>query len=450
MAEFDVVVVGSGPAGYHAGIRLAQNGLSVAVVERADVGGTCTNRGCIPMKALIYGAEVIHTLDKAKRIGISCAGREVDIGKLLKHMQTNIMMSRKGVETILTKRNVEIIRGEAKFHGRELIIGDKQIHYRYLILATGSHPILFPPFNQVEGVWTSDDLFKMERLPESIIIVGGGVIGIETATFMSALGVSVQIVELMPQILPTEDEDVADVVEKSLRRRGVKIYKSAKTTSVEKTSAGYVLKAETPDGEIALEAEQVMLSVGRAPNIPAGAEEVVKLYRKGIETDENLLAADKIYAVGDVRGKIMLAHWAAHEGIRAAHHILGRPIPKSPYVPAAIFSIPEIGSVGKKEKDLEKGTYIVGKAPLSANGRARTILEREGFIKVIAEKNTGKLLGITVVGSGASEIVATGSVALQAGMDIHQLAETIFAHPTIAEFIKEAAEVAIGNAIHII
>ncbi len=456
MRKYDAIVIGTGPGGYHAAIRMAQGGMRVATIEKGEIGGTCTNRGCIPMKALIYGAHVKYTASKGKRVGVNIPSIEIDYSKLRKHMITNITMSRKGVEMILRKRNIDIIKGEAIFKDTHIIIVDGEEYTSdNIVIATGSSPLIFPPFSNVEGIWTSDDFINAEELPESIIIIGGGVIGVETATVLSAMGVKVYIIELMDQILPTEDRDVAELIEKILTKRGVKIYKSAKTTNIQKTEDGYTLTATINDSEeIQISAQKVMLSVGRKANIPKNAEEVgIKTYKRGIETNEFLeTSVEGVYAIGDVRGKIMLAHVAYHEGIHVAEEIIsGKKKPLGdPAIPAAIFTIPEVASVGKREKELEEGTYITGIAPLSANGRARTMVEREGFIKVIADKKSHRIIGMQTVGENVSEMIMVGAVAIEKGLTLEDIAYTIFPHPTISEFIKEACEVALGKAIHIV
>ncbi|HEY8540932.1 MAG TPA: FAD-dependent oxidoreductase, partial [Pseudothermotoga sp.] len=296
-----------------------------------------------------------------------------------------------------------------------------------------------------------DDVFKMEKLPESILIVGGGVIGVEFATFFSTLKIPVTIVELMEHILPTEDKDVAEVIAKSLRKREVQIYESSKVVDVQATDNGFKCVIETKEGTIEKTAQRVLVSVGRRPKI---GEDVKKLgieIQRGIKTNQKMQTnIQNIYAIGDVRGQIMLAHVAMYEGVVAAKNICGEETYMDySAVPSVIFSNPEVASVGVHEKDVDPSKVKIFSFPLSANGRARTILEREGFVKVIAEKETKKILGMTIVGPSATDMIMEGVIAIKNGLNAKELEESIHPHPTLTETILGAMEGIVEMPIHL-
>ncbi len=450
---YDVVVIGSGPGGYVSAIKSAQLGKSVAIVEKGDLGGTCTNRGCIPTKALLAATHLFEEVKtKGSRLGVKVEGLSYEIDKILRHMITNINMSKKGIDYLLKKNKIALYKGKASITSQNTvkIEGGEEIEAKNIVIATGSYPSLFPPFSEVDGIWTSDDVFAMKELPKSLLIVGGGVIGCEMATFFGRMGVEVHIFEIMEHILPTEDADTAEVIRKSLKKMGVKIYESSKVKEVKRDGDGFLVASETPSGDVEVEVDKVLVSVGRRASIGDDVKALGIKVERGIVTDKKMRTnIPNIYAIGDVRGAIMLAHTAMYEGIVAAENIAGIES-EMDYraVPSAVFTSPEIGSVGVREKDIEKDKIKVGKFPLMANGKARVLLEREGFAKVIVDKDTEEVIGFTVVGPNATEMVMEGVVAIQNRLKLEQLIKSIHPHPTLSEMVLGALEMAEGIAIH--
>ncbi|WP_448521997.1 dihydrolipoyl dehydrogenase [Pseudothermotoga sp.] len=450
---YDAVVIGAGPGGYVAAVKLAQHGKRVAVVEKSFVGGTCTNWGCIPTKALLTSAHLLRSIvEKGAELGILAENVSFDFSKMRNHMNKVVMASRKGIEYLFKKNGIELINGEAIVESPNSVkVQDKKIETKHLVIATGSVPTLFPPFNEVPGIWTSDDVFRMERLPESVLIVGGGVIGVELATFFSSLNVKVIVVELLDHILPNEDADAAQLVAKTLKKRGVEIYESSKVTSVQPIENGYSSIVETKEGQLEKTTEKVIVAVGRRPKIGDDLKAVGLAIERGIKTDETMLTnLPNVYAVGDVRGQIMLAHVAMYEAVVAAENICGKSV-KMDYsaVPSVIFSEPEVASVGVKEKDVDPSTVRVFSYPLMANGRARTMLEKEGFAKFIADAKTGRILGATIVGPYATELIMEATIAVRNGLTAEQLERTIHPHPTLSETLLGAIEGVVDRPIHL-
>jgi len=454
---YNAIIIGGGPGGYVAAIRLAQLGKKVALVEKEHLGGTCTNRGCIPTKAMLTAVHLYDEINKkSKKFGIEVERVSYNLPGIMKHMNKSIIMSRKGIEYLMKKNNIDIFKGTGIIQDRkhvkieetgETIEGDN------LILAHGSIPTMFPPFSDVEGIWTSDEVFKIDELPESILIVGGGVIGVEFATFFSTLGVKIYIVELMEHILPFEDEDVAIEIKKVLARNKVDIYEKMRVIDIKKINSSYVATLKSENGEVKeLVSEKVLFAVGRRPNIPEDVKKLGVKIERGIVTDNKMRTnIEGVYAIGDVRGQIMLAHVAMFEGIVAAHNIAGEE-KEMDYsaVPSIIFSNPEVAAVGLREKDIKNKEKIkVFKFPVSANGRARTMEERNGFVKVITDRKTGKILGLTIVSPSATDMIMEGVIAVKYGLTAEQIADSIHPHPTLTETILGAFEGIEGLSIHI-
>ncbi|MGB9615343.1 MAG: dihydrolipoyl dehydrogenase, partial [Fervidobacterium sp.] len=368
----DTVIIGGGPGGYVCAIKLAQYGKKVALVERENLGGTCTNWGCIPTKALLTSTHMFEEIkEKADKLGLRVSIEAFELSKIMAHASKNIMMSRKGIEYLMKKNNVTVIKGTGEVVNKNKVRikeSGEELECKNLVLAHGSIPVVFPPFSEVEGIWTSNDVFLMKELPKSLLIIGGGVIGVEFATFFSSLGVKVKIVELADHILPNEDEDVVEEIKKAFVRKGVQIQEKSKVTNVEKIGNNFKVTIVDREGNESVEEfNKVLLAVGRKPNIPEDVKALGVEIDKGVKTDNRMRTnIDGVYAIGDIRGQIMLAHVAMYEGVVAAKNIVGIDT-RIDYsaVPSIIFTNPEIASTGVKEKDVDKESVKISKFPLS-------------------------------------------------------------------------------------
>ncbi len=447
----DVFVIGGGPGGYVAAIRASQLGLSVALAEQADMGGACTNLGCIPTKTMLASSRLLSRMQNARRFGLTAENASVDITAVMARKDQVVVRMRKGIEYLMKKNGVQLYTSRATLRdATHVCIGatGEIVEARNIIIATGSMPVRFPPFED-PGIWTSDDVFRADSLPASLVIIGGGVIGVEMTTFFSAVGTHVTIVELMPHILPTEDEDVAQALSATLRKRGVAVFEQARTEAVTKTDTGYTLTLDVNGSKQTVAGEKVLLSVGRKATIgqelePAG----IALSARGIVVDDHMRTnVPGIYAVGDVKGTWMLAHVAEREGVVAAENIAGHDTTMSyTAVPSIVFTDPEISIVGKRERELkaEGVPYTVGNFPVSASGKARTMDESIGFAKVLAHAETHRVLGVALYCPEATDLIMEAVLAVQYGMTAEQLIAAIHPHPTMTEMLLEAAEGSIG------
>lgn len=450
---YNTVVIGGGPGGYVAAIRLAQLGKKVAVIEKDNVGGTCTNWGCIPTKAMLTASHLYtDIISKSKKMGIKVDNVDYDLAGIMKHMKKSVTMSRKGIEFLFNKNKIDLFKETAEIVDKNHVkAGEETLETENIILAHGSEPVVFSPFNKIDGIWTSNEVFQMQEAPESILIIGGGVIGLEFSNFFASLGKKVYLVELFDHILPYEDEDVASEIKKVLKKKGVEILEKHKVADVVKNENGYISKIENDDKIKEIETEKILLAVGRKPVIPEDVKNLGVEIEKGVKTDSKMRTnIDNVYAVGDIRSQIMLAHVASFEGITAAHNIAGQQ-KEMDYsaVPSIIFSTPEIASTGVKEKDVDPDKVIISKFPVSANGRAKTMEERDGFAKVIADKESRKVIGFSIVSPSATDMIMEGVLAVKYGLTIEQLADSIHPHPTLTETLLGAIEGAEGMAIHI-
>ncbi len=439
MAEFDLVVIGSGPGGYQSAIRAAQLKAKVAVIEKADIGGVCLNSGCIPTKTLIASAEFMSGLKKAKEFGIEISGAKLDFsavsarkGKIVKKLQLGIG---------------GILKGEAGFiSGNDIkIYGNPDtpmVSFKKCIIATGSKTALIPGIN-IDGniVVSSTELLNLTEVPESLLVIGGGVIGTEFGSLFNRLGSKVTIVEALPKILANQDEDVSNAMTLSLKKKGAEILTSAKLLGVK----GNTAEVETPEGKKQISAAKILICVGRKASYEGlGLENAGVVLENGkIKVNEKMeTSAKNIYAVGDATGKYLLAYVASAEGITAAENACGI-VTEMDYkvIPGCIFTSPEIGSVGLTEQEAKnKGIAVkTGKFPFSASGRAGILAETEGFTKVIVDAKTDGILGVHILGPEATELIHTAAMAVKMECTTAEFKRIAFNHPTLSETLLEAA-----------
>ena len=458
---YDLIVIGTGPGGYHAAIRAAQLGLEVAAVEAGAVGGVCLNVGCIPTKALLHAAETLEHAKEAAEFGLVFAEPERDLGKMGKWRDKVVKKLTGGVASLLKGNGAELIRGRARFVGpHELEVDGKKLSAKKIIIATGSEPMTLPGFEpDGEKVLTSTEMLAVERgIPEKLLVIGGGVIGLEFASIYARLGAAVTVVEYTEQILPGSDPELVKLLARSLKKQGITIKTGTKAISYEDGKGGLQVRLEAASGgkEEALEADRILLAVGRRPrSADLGLEAAgVQVDERGfIPTNEHMETnVAGVYAIGDVTRPPLLAHKAMKEGLVAAEHAAGKPAAFDQQIPAVVYTQPEFASVGLTEAEAsEKGIKTaVGRFPLSASGRALTLQQTTGMVKVIADAENDLLLGVHILGAGASELIAEATLALEMAATASDLALTIHPHPTLSENLMEAAENLHGEAIHIL
>jgi len=458
---FDLIIVGGGPGGYVGAIRAGDLGAKVALVEQCAVGGTCLNRGCIPSKALIKCAEVLEEVKGGKTFGILTEGVSVDYDGVRKHKDRTVKQLVAGVEGLLKSRQVEVLNGRGKLLSpTEVEVsgadGAQRLSAKNILWATGSVPFVLPiPGADGPGVVTSDEAVDLPGPPETMAIIGGGAIGCEFAYVYSRFGTKVTVVEMLGSLMPTEDPEASDVLTGSLKKSGVKVATGAKAKAIEERDGKKVLVFEQDGEEKTVAADMVLMAAGRRANTgDMGLEEAgLALDRGRLTVNDKLQTnAPNVYGIGDVTRGIGLAHWASHEGIVVAEMLYGGlEHPHQTFVPGVVFTKPEIGSVGLREHEAKaNGTaVVVGKFPFQALGKAAAIREREGFIKLIASAEDGRLLGGTVVGPSATDLIAEIGLAVQNGLTASDMAATMHAHPTLAEAMGEAAADVLGAAAHL-
>jgi dihydrolipoamide dehydrogenase len=476
---YDVIVVGAGPGGYVAAIRAAQLGLRTAVVERAYLGGICLNWGCIPTKALLRSSEIFHDVTNAGSFGIAIEGAaKVDVPAVVKRSRTVAAELSTGVGFLLKKNGVDVIWGEAQLKGQgelEVAVPDEKSDTRgqaapkdalgpgryaarHTILATGSRPHTLPGI-EPDGrlIWTYFEAMVPPALPKSLLVVGSGAIGIEFASFYRALGAEVTVVEILPEILPAEDAEIAALARKAFEKAGIRILTGAKVTGIEKGGDSVTAALELSGGRREnIAVERVISAVGVVGNVEAlGLEALGVAIEKGLVKTDGLGRTNVagIYAIGDVAGAPMLAHKAEHEGVICIEAIKGlkaHPLDKH-RIPGCTYSRPQIASVGMTEaRALATGRQIrVGRFPFRANGKALALGERDGLVKTIFDAKTGELIGAHMVGAEVTELIQGFVIAMQMEATEEDLMRTVFPHPTLSEMMGESALAAWGRAIHI-
>ena len=460
--KFDVIVIGAGPGGYVAAIRAAQLGFNTAVVERSELGGICLNWGCIPTKALLKSAQALHYAERGADYGFSADNVTPDLAAIVARSRGVSATMNKGVEYLFKKNKVTVIKGSGKvIPGRQVEVttldGVEVFAADHIILATGSHPAELP-FAPIDGekIWCYYQALVPEALPKSLAVIGSGAIGSEFAFFYRSLGVEVTIIEFMDRVLPIEDDDTCAQISRSFRKAGIKVMVSSSVKSVDTTGELCKLTVETKKGEEVVEAEKVLSAVGVRPNTEGlGLEGLgIGLNRGKVPVDQFYkTSVDGIFAIGDIIATPALAHVASSEAICCVEAIAGLdPAPVNyDNIPGCTYITPEVASVGMTErKAKELGIdYMVGKFPFTASGKATAAGARDGFVKLVVDVPTDKILGAHLVGDNVSEMIGGIVAARNLGITAKQLAGSMFPHPTMSEALMEAAAAVHSEAIHI-
>lgn len=460
----DVLIIGAGPGGYVAAIRAGQLGLDVTLVEKDAYGGTCLNYGCIPSKAMITASDLAYEAGHAEEMGIS-ADPEVDLDGMVGWKDGIVDQLTGGVEKLCKANGVNLMEGTARFADENSVRiahdgegqGSETVEFEHAVIATGSRPIEIPGFEfDGEHVLSSRQALDLDEVPESLVIVGAGYIGMELAGVFAKLGTDVTIVEMLDSVLPGYEDDLAQPVKKKAEELGIDFHFGEAAKEWEESGDGITVLTENEDGDVSeFGAEKALVAVGRLPvtdtlNLEATGLDTTE---KGfLETDEEARTGlEHVFAIGDVAGEPMLAHKASKEGQVVAEVIAGEPSALDyAAVPAAVFTDPEIGTVGLTQAEAEEQGFepVVGKFPFGASGRALTTGHSDGFVRIVADEPSGFILGAQIVGPEASELVAELGLAIEMGATLEDVAATIHTHPTLAEAVMEAAENALGHAIH--
>ncbi len=462
--DYEVVVIGAGPGGYVAAIRLGQLGKKTLVVEKQYVGGVCLNVGCIPTKALLHAAHLrVQSAHARKQMGLHLEDQGVDLDRLRRWKDGIVNRLVKGVQSLWRANGVEGLQGTARLvdpHTVEVVTPGGEIRTvtaEHLILATGSRPVQLPGFEfDGERVWSSDEAVALPRVPEKLLVLGAGAIGLEFAYVYRHLGSQVQVFELMPQILPGMDAEMARELEKALKRQGIEIFTGARATGLDRGREGLRLTVTLGNRTETFEGEVLLVAVGRRPNSRGLGLEAV-----GLQPDERgflpvnrrmQTAVPHIYAIGDLAGPPLLAHKASREGVVAAEAIAGLPTAYDiQAMPSVVYTEPQLASVGLTEEEARQrfGEVRVGRFPFLANGRALTYGESTGFAKILAHPETDEILGVHILGPEASSLIGEATLAIEMSATAEDLGLTVHPHPTLSEVLMEAAENVHRRAIHI-
>ncbi len=465
MANYDVIVIGAGPAGYVCAIRAAQLGLTTAIIDKQWLGGVCLNIGCIPSKALLKNADVVQTLrTRGKEFGFSIENLKVDYGVAVKRSRQVSDRLTKGVGFLMKKNKIDVHMGSAKFTARDTVEvtdsdGKTDTHQgKNIIIATGASAIV-PPGWEVDGaqILTYTEAILQERLPKSVVVIGSGAIGVEFATIWNSYGVDVTIVEMLPNIVPLEEKEIGVELAKAFKKQGIKVLTDHKVSSLVAKDGSVEVQVET-NGEIQkLEAEQALIAIGVKPNSTSlGLENIgVNLSEKGmVEIDERMATnVPGIWAIGDVTGKLMLAHVGSAQGIICAENIAGEETIVLDYemLPKVTFSNPQVASFGMSEATAEERGYEVrvGRYPFQANGKALGLGESAGWVKIITDAKYGEILGAHMIGPEVTELLPELTLAQMMEITTAEIAQNVHAHPTLSEVLMEAAHGAEGHSINI-
>lgn len=459
--KYDVIVIGAGPGGYVAAIKCAKAGLRTAIVENRRVGGTCLNRGCIPAKAMIHASSLYREMQEAEKFGVSAERITFDYEKIVSYKEETTEKLCRGIEQLLKGNGVTILFGKGSLEqGRKVkVTGEESEEYydaEHVILAAGSKPVILPiPGLELPGVLTSDELFKLTEMPESLVIIGGGVISVEFASVYANLGCKVTIVEAMPRLIPNMDKEISQNLKMILKKRGVNIHTSASVQRVEQEGELYTCVFTEKEKEVKVSARYVLCAIGRCPNTEGlfgeGAEP--EMERGRVVVDEKFQSSiEGVYAIGDLVKGLQLAHLASAQGMYVAEMLAGEEASVDlSAVPGCVYTDPEIASVGMTEDEAkEKGLEIkTGKFIMSANGKSLITKEERGFIKILAEKETDVIVGAQMMCARATDMIGELVTAIANRMTVRQLLRGMRAHPTYNEGVQEALEELLGGAVHV-
>ncbi len=460
--SFDLIILGGGPAGYVCAIRAAQLGLKAAIVERETLGGVCVNVGCIPTKALLHSAHVANLVrHDAKRLGVNVGEVSYDFGAAIRRSRQVSEQNAKGVEFLLNKNNVTVIKGHGTLKPGRSVEVDGQTHTasRGVVLATGSRVKGIPQIGlEINGttVISTDEALFLEQAPSSIAIIGAGAVGCEFADILNAFGTTVTLIEVLPQLLPLEDEECASVLTRSFKKRRIDVLAGALVDGATVAEATVTLDVTAGEENRQITVDKVLVAAGRALNTEGSgfAESGVELNEEGfVKTDGHLrTTADGVFAIGDIAGPPMLAHKGSREGVFVAELVAGRqPHPiRYDNIPSVTYCHPEVASIGLTEAQCKEQSLdsVVGRFPFSANGRARATLETDGFVKIIRDIRYGEILGAHIVASHASELIHELAVARENEYTVEEIDLAIHAHPTLSEAVAEAALDSLGRVLH--
>lgn len=460
MSKYDVVIVGAGPGGYVAAIRAGQLGLRTAIVEREAVGGICLNWGCIPSKSLLKNAEVLSLIKKADEFGITFDNLQYDLGSAMSRSRQVSEQLVKGVQFLLKKNKIDLIKGDGEIvsAGKVKVTPDGQeLEASNIIIATGSRPRTLPGLDfDKETIISSYDALKLTEVPEKLVVVGGGAIGVEFAYFYQTYGSQVTIIEMLPHILPNEDEEISTILEKSLTEYGIEIMTGCGVQEITKQNGKGIVRFSSPSGERITEGNKILIAIGVVGNNEdLGLESLgIKPEKSFIPINENMqTSVEGIYAIGDITGPPLLAHVASAQGLHVIETIAGHETDELIYddMPRATYCHPQVASLGLTEAQAkERGFKVkVGRFPFQGNGKAIALNDFDGMVKFVVDEEFGELLGAHIVGPEAAELLAEIGVAKQLEYSAADIAKTVHAHPTLSEAIMEAALAAGDGAIHI-
>ena len=463
MNKYDLAVIGSGPGGYVAAIRAAQRGLKTVIIEKEHIGGICLNWGCIPTKAIIRSVNVLRDITSAEEFGIDVQGYQTNMSKIITRSRDVADRLTKGIAFLLKKHDVTIIEGYARLEGSSEISIEKSdgsvesIEATHIIIASGSRSKALPHI-PIDGkdVISSREALELDKLPASMAVMGAGAIGIEFAYIYKHLGVDVTIIEALDSLLPNEDIEISKELHKQFKKQKIKALISTKVMKMEKSSEGITLSLEGPKGESELKVDMLLSAVGVMPN-----SEDLGLKKSGVISERGFILINEnqetnvkgVYAIGDVAGTPCLAHKASKEALIAVDHIQGKEVKalNKKYIPGCTYCEPQVASVGLREQDALNAdiAYEISKVHYRAIGKAVAIGHIDGFMKFVIDAKTKTILGAHCIGAEATELIAELTLAVTRGMSVHELAETIHAHPTLSELVMETAENALGEAIHV-